>query len=114
MHSQVNAVIHPLEPVPAWSTMLIPILAVVPTFIMDIALFFRLVAVYPRMTTPRLMLIVILAFPVVLKILRVGEWIVWAIDGSRHIFKLKVGYVQSDLQRRLTVARWVLTLVDNG
>jgi hypothetical protein len=94
--------------------MLIAILAVVPTFIVDIALFFRLVAVYPRVTTPRLLLIAILAFPVMLKILRVGEWVAWVIDGTRHNLKVKVGYVQSDLQRHLTVARWVLTLVDNG
>jgi hypothetical protein len=90
------------------------IVSVIPTFIVDIALFFRLVAVYPRLTTPRLMLATILAVPIILKVLRVSEWILWIIDGTRHVVKIKVGYVQSDLQRRLTVVRWVLTLVDNG
>jgi hypothetical protein len=90
------------------------IIASLSNYIVDVALLFRVVAVYPRTTTPRTQLLAILALPLALKVLRVVEWIVWSIDGVRRAsLAVDTGYIQSDLQRACAVIRWAFAAVDN-
>jgi hypothetical protein len=84
------------------------------TYVIDIALLFRVVAVYPLSTTPRSKFLLIMTLPTVLKILRVVEWVVWSVDAAR-LARITVdeGYNQSPLQRQCIVIRCALAFVDN-
>jgi hypothetical protein len=90
------------------------ILTALPTYIIDIALLFRVIAVYSPSTGSRLKFALIIALPVLLKILRVVEWIIWSMDAVHRVSTTTgPAYVESSLQHGCAIARLAMTVVDN-
>jgi hypothetical protein len=86
-------------------------------WIIDWALLLRVIAVFPRPTTSRRVLVAILAFPVVCKMVRLS----FIIYPNEHIFarSLEGGEdVYKSAERALksasSIAHWSLQMVDNG
>jgi hypothetical protein len=91
------------------------VIAQLSNFVVDIALLFRVVAVYPFHSTPRWKMAAVLALPVLFKIFRFAEWIIWSvITVQRGVMEIETKYVENTTQKHLAVARWVIIMLDNA
>jgi hypothetical protein len=113
--AQIHSLRHPFAPVTVSGVVGAMVLNSLPTYIIDIALLFRVIAVYPPHSVSRFNFILIIALPVLLKILRVVEWIAWSVGAAHRASTIgqAPGYVNNSLQHRWAIARVAMTVVDN-
>lgn len=93
-------------------------LQIVTMTVIDVVLLFRLLAVFPPMTTPRLKLAAIVIPPIIFKIVRVAVWVVAA---NKYLIKMRgVDKVNSSTDETWKTLRteeaigWVFTAIDNA
>jgi hypothetical protein len=111
----MNHLYHPLSSVQIPEVIAINIIGQLSNFVVDIALLFRVVAVYPIQTTPKWKIAAILTLPALFKIFRLAEWIIWsAITVQRGTMDIETKYIESPVQKHLAIARWVCTMLDNA
>lgn len=90
------------------------ILNSLPTYIIDIALLLRVIAVYPPRTVSRLKFALIIGLPILLKILRVVEWILWSVGAAHRVSNATwQGPGYGSLQHNSAMSRVAMTVIDN-
>jgi hypothetical protein len=82
-----------------------------PTLAVDIVLLFRMLAVHPYSSTPKLRFAVIFTLPVVLKIARIVGLIILALKISVTLHEFN--FVVNHQGQIWSIALWVMTGVDN-
>lgn len=111
----IHGLRHPFSPVTLSGIISTMILTSLTTYIIDIALLFRVIAVYPPHAVSRIRFALIIALPVLLKILRVVEWIIWSMDAVRRVSTtIGPAYVESSFQHGCAIARLAMTVLDNS
>lgn len=112
--SQIHSLRHPFNPVTLSGIISTMILTALPTYIIDIALLFRVIAVYPPDAVSRWRFALVVALPILMKILRVIEWIIWSMEAVHRVSTTTgPAYVESSLQHGCAIARLTMTVVDN-
>jgi hypothetical protein len=91
------------------STLLLELL---PNWVADLALLYRILAVYPRSTTPRLQFVLIFTPPIVFKVVRIACWIGFLVALTRPGGQ-PPHFLWTKEERLWTVVERLFTALDN-
>lgn len=116
---QIWRILHPFEASPPiYLLILLELLLALPTFIVDIILMLRVVAVYPPSLTTLFVTLTVYGPLIIFKILRVAGLIMVAINVDQnityHVVSAATALTGDMSMRGWEITTWGLTLVDNA
>lgn len=114
---QVRAIVAPLDPQPESEFFAFEIAYSLTPWIVDLVLFFRLLAVYNPKHTRASTLISVMAFPVAIKVLRLAMVIIFAVQWHRDIGSIGNAVLAAEKTWRSSFCvkvEWVAQIFDNA